>query len=178
MIGSIKGFVSLVKKVNSEIITTHCFLHCEVLIGKTLNSDLTQVLKEVIEMVNYIKAGPLKSRLFTKLCKEMEANYENLLLHTDARWLLRAKALSRVYELKEKMLAFFSLERQGEFCILLCNDSWKSKFAYLVVIFDHLNKTNSNMQGKNENLFIFSRQNENSTRKIESVVITNTGRKL
>ena len=44
MIGSIKGFVSLVKKVNSEIITTHCFLHREVLIGKTLNSDLTQVL--------------------------------------------------------------------------------------------------------------------------------------
>ena len=120
MIGSIKGFVSLVKKVNSEIITTHCFLHCEVLIGKTLNSDLTQVLKEVIEMVNYIKAGPLKSRLSTKLCKEMEANYENLLLHTEARWLLSGKALSRAYELKEKMLAFFSLERQGEFCILLC----------------------------------------------------------
>ena len=95
MIGSIKGFVSLVKKVNSEIITTHCFLHREVLIGKTLNSDLTQVLKEVIQMVNYIKARPLKSRLFTKLCKEMEANYENLLLHTEARWLSRGKALSR-----------------------------------------------------------------------------------
>ena len=119
MIGSIKRFVSLVKKVNSEIITTHCFLHREVLIGKTLNSDLTQVLKEVIEMVNYIKARPLKSRLFTKLCKEMEVNYENLLLHTEARWLSRGKALSRVYELKEEMLTFFSLERQGEFCNLL-----------------------------------------------------------
>ena len=50
------------------------------------------------------------------------------------------------------MLAFFSLERQGEFCNLLCDDSWKSKLAYLVDIFDLLNKTNSNMQGKNENL--------------------------
>ena len=36
--------------------------------------------------------------------------------------------------------------------ILLCDDSWKSKLAYLAHIFDHLNKTNSNMQGKNENL--------------------------
>ena len=152
MIWSIKGFVSLVKKVNSEIITTHYFLHREVLIGKTLNSDVTQVLKEFIEMVNYIKARPLKSRLFTKLCKEMEANYENLLLHTEAKWLSRGKALSRVFELKEEMLAFFSLERQGEFCNLLCDDSWKSKLAYLVDIFDHLNKTNSNIQGKNENL--------------------------
>ena len=59
MIGSIKGFVSLVKNIDSEIITTHCFLHREVLIGKTLNSDLTQVFKEVIEMVNYIKARHL-----------------------------------------------------------------------------------------------------------------------
>ena len=50
------------------------------------------------------------------------------------------------------MLAFFSLERQGEFCYLLCDDSWKSKLAYLVDIFDHLNKINSNMQSKNENL--------------------------
>ena len=65
------------------------------------------MLKEVIEMVNYIKARLLKSLLFTKLCKEMEANYENLLLHTEARWLSRGKVLSRVYELKEAMLAFF-----------------------------------------------------------------------
>ena len=115
MIGSIKGFVSLGKKVNSEIIATHCFLYHEVLIGKTLNPDLTRVLKEVIEMVNYIKARPLKSRLFAKLCKEMEANYENLLLHTEARWLSRGKASSRVYQLKKEMLAFFSLERQREF---------------------------------------------------------------
>ena len=61
------------------------------------------------------------------------------------------KALSRVYELKKEMLAFFSLEKQEEFYDLLYNDSWKSKLAYLVDIFDHLNKTNSSMQGKNEN---------------------------
>ena len=53
----------------------------------------------------------------------MEANYENHLLHTKARWLSRGKVLSRVYEWKEEMLAFFSLERQGEFCNLLCDDS-------------------------------------------------------
>ena len=82
----------------------------------------------------------------------MEANYENLLLPTEAKWLSRGKALSRVYELKEEMLAFFSFERQREFCNWLCDDSWKSKLAYLVDTFDHLNKINSNMQGMNKNL--------------------------
>ena len=75
------------------------------------------MLKEVIEMVNYIKARLLKSLLFTKLCKEMEANYENLLLHTEARWLSRGKALSRVYELKEEMLAFLVLKDKENFVI-------------------------------------------------------------
>ena len=87
MVESIKGFVSVVKMVNSAIISTHCLLHGEVLIGKTLNSDLKYVLKKVKEMVNYIKAKPFKSRLFAKISKEMEANYENLLLHIEARWL-------------------------------------------------------------------------------------------
>ena len=59
---------------------------------------------------------------------------------------------SQVYELKEEMLAFFSLERQREFCNSLCDDSWKSKLAYLVDTFDHLNNINSNMQGMNKNL--------------------------
>ena len=40
-------------------------------------------------MVNYIKARPLKSRLFAKICKEMETNYENLLLQTEAKSLSR-----------------------------------------------------------------------------------------
>ena len=48
------------------------------------------------------------------------------------------------------MLAFFSLEKQGEFYDLLCDDTWKSKLAYLVDIFDDLN---SSMLGKNKNLF-------------------------
>ena len=77
-----KDFVSLAKKVNSEIITKHCFLHREVLVGKTLDPHLKQMLKKVIKMINYIKARPLKSGLFAKVCKEMEASYENLLLHT------------------------------------------------------------------------------------------------
>ena len=68
MIGSIKEFVSLARRENPNIVTTHCFLHREVLVGKTLGSELKAVLDVVVKMVNYIKNKPFKSRLFAKLC--------------------------------------------------------------------------------------------------------------
>ena len=85
MIRSIKGFVSLARRENPDIITTHCFLHREVLVGKTLGSELKAVLDVVVKMVNYIKKKLLKFRLSPKLCQEMGANNANLLFHTEAR---------------------------------------------------------------------------------------------
>ena len=64
MVGSIKGFVSLVQKENPNVVQTHCFLHREVLVSKTIPDDLSQVLKQVVEMVNFIKMRPKKSRFF------------------------------------------------------------------------------------------------------------------
>ncbi|XP_068237170.1 zinc finger BED domain-containing protein 5-like [Palaemon carinicauda] len=48
MIGSIKGFVSLVKRENSSVITTHCFIHREALVAKTISNDLKSVLEKVV----------------------------------------------------------------------------------------------------------------------------------
>ena len=36
MIGSIKGFVSLVQRENPNVVQTHCFLHRKVLVLKTI----------------------------------------------------------------------------------------------------------------------------------------------
>ena len=150
------------KKENCSVITTHCFLHREALVAKTIGNDLKSVLEKVVKMVNFIKSRPLKTRLFAKLCEEVEAKHVNLLLHTEVRWLSRGKVLSRVYELKEEMLTFFTLEQQEEFCDLLADDTWSAKLSYLVDIFEHLNKVNSSMQGKSENIL-------SSTDKINSL---------
>ena len=99
MTGSVKGFVSLVKQKNPNLMTTHCFLHREALVAKTLNDELKLVLDQVVKMVNYIKSRPLKSRLFKQLCIAMESKHLCLILHTEVRWLSRGKVLSRVFEL-------------------------------------------------------------------------------
>ena len=68
MIGSLKGFVSLVKQKNPSVITTHCFLHCEALIGKKIGVEFKMVLDQAVKMVNYVRQRPLKSCIFAKLC--------------------------------------------------------------------------------------------------------------
>lgn len=57
--GSIKGFISLVKKINSKIIFTHCFLHREAIVEKSLVSDFQIILDQVVKVINFIKSRPL-----------------------------------------------------------------------------------------------------------------------
>lgn len=50
---------------------THCSLYRKVLALKALVGDLKTALKTVVKIVNYIKTGPLRARLFQKLCEEI-----------------------------------------------------------------------------------------------------------
>ncbi len=58
MIGSVQGFISRVKEKNSEVITTHCFLHREVLVSKSIGNNLKQVLDF------FLMRGSKYSRIF------------------------------------------------------------------------------------------------------------------
>ncbi len=67
MVGCVKGLTSFVKKENENIIITHCFLHREALMANTLGDKLKEDLHQVVEMVNFVKTRPVKSRLFEQL---------------------------------------------------------------------------------------------------------------
>ena len=64
------------------------------------------MIDKVIQMVNYIKSRPLKSRLFYQICEEMGARFKTPLLHTEVHWLSRGPMLCRVFELKDNALVF------------------------------------------------------------------------
>ena len=86
-----------------DIISTHCTIHRQVLIMKTVPDELNSVLGEVIRAANLIKANALNSRLFTELCKGSDSEHETLLLHTHARWLSKGKVLKRVFILHKEI---------------------------------------------------------------------------
>ena len=50
------------------------------------------------------------------------------------------------------MLQLFRKNMHNEFCDLIQNKIWCTKLAYLADIFEHLNKLNTSMQGKRENV--------------------------
>jgi hypothetical protein len=93
-------------KKNRNVITTQCFLHREVPVSKTIGEDLKIVLDVAVNMVNFIKQGPLKSRIFAKLYESVQKDHVTLLQHTEVRCLSREKVLSRVFGLREKLRLF------------------------------------------------------------------------
>jgi hypothetical protein len=92
------------QRKNPDVITTHCFLQRKVLVSKTIEEDLKQVLDVVVNMINFIKQRPLTSRMFAKLCENMQKDHVTLLQHTEIGWLSRGKVLTRVFELRKEPL--------------------------------------------------------------------------
>ncbi|PNF33765.1 hypothetical protein B7P43_G10211, partial [Cryptotermes secundus] len=129
MTGRVKGFVAKVRKVNPNMRCDHSLIHGEAIVAKSLPFSLKVVLDEVVKVVNLIKLRPLNSRLFSVLCQEMESEHTTPLLHTERR-LSRRKVLMRIFELNEKVRAFFTVEGQ-EYADLFADDEWVCKLTYL-----------------------------------------------
>ncbi len=108
MVGKYSGVVAHIKNKNSEIVGIHCFLHWHALAVKRMPPDLTEVLDDVTKIVNFIKARPLNSRIFSLLCEDMGKTHKALLLHTEVWWLSRGKVVARFYELHEEVYSLLS----------------------------------------------------------------------
>ena len=101
-------------------------------------STSCSVLNQSVKMINLIKSRPLNSRLFGILCQEMGSGHEQLLLHTEVRWLSRGRVLQRLYELRDEVKRFLT-EINSDLAKHLDDTMWLASLSYLVDIFDRLN---------------------------------------
>ncbi|XP_075472991.1 protein FAM200B [Ascaphus truei] len=151
MMGHKKGFRAKVLSIAPHVKFTHCMIHREALAAKKLEPEANEVLNDAIKIVNFIKARPLQSRLFSIFCNEMGSQYDSLLLHTEVRWLSRGKILRRVFEFKDELQLYLS-DHNPTLAAKFCNERWLQILCYLSDIFEKMNDLNSSLQGKNSNI--------------------------
>lgn len=92
----------------------------------------------------------------------MDSEYETLLFHNEVRWLSKGNMLARLFSLKEEVAMFLTEKKIDNLLKCICDYKFEIYLAYLVDIFEHLNKLNLQLQdsGNNKlegsaNIFIF-----------------------
>ena len=106
MLGQKSGFQAYVKDVATNATFVHCFIHRFALCTKVLPSGLLSCLNKIIKIVNFIKTSALNTRLFARLCQDVDSDQQCLLFHTEVRWLFRGNMTRRVFELRHELLTF------------------------------------------------------------------------
>ncbi len=124
--------------------------------------ELLSVLKDIVKIVNFIKARPLNSRIFRTICNKMGSEHETLLLHTKVCWLSHGKVLSRMFELICEVQVFF-VHNPFHLSSFLQDDTWLQKLAYLADTFSTLNELNLSLQGLSTTVF-------NTQDKVEALI--------
>lgn len=165
MSGKHKGLVARIQNVAPLVKWTHCCIHREALATRRMPSKFKQVLDEAVKIVNFIKARPLNSRLFSALCNEMGSDHEHLLLHSEIRWLSRGKVLTRLFELRDEVRLFL-INSKFELTHNLNDFIWLSTLAYLADIFNVLNTLNSSLQGTSVTVFSVQDKIEATIKKL------------
>ena len=100
------GFVSKVKSDDNEwtIIFTHCMIHRKALVATKISHDLNDVLCDAIKIIHFIKSQTLNSRLFWNFFKDMNSDYQILLLRPEVRWLSRGRRLYTLLQLTDEVV--------------------------------------------------------------------------
>ena len=108
MVGKHRGFIALMKKKPSGLISTQCVIRRQHLVAGNLSAELHNSLHIVIKCINKIKTHFLNDRLFRALCHDNEEDFERLLLHTTVRWLSKGACMTRFYSLYDSVIEFLS----------------------------------------------------------------------
>ena len=153
MLGHSSRFYAHVKKVSLVCTFMHCMIHREALASKTLGPDLTEVLRQVIKLVNTVKSSALNTRLFRRFCEQMDADHYNLLHHTEVRWLSKGNVLKRVFTLRNELRDFFVQQKKEDLVKFLYENV--VSLAYIVDIFSRLNELNLSLQGHDKTIINF-----------------------
>lgn len=152
MVGSTNGFVGHLRHhlrslgCDQTLFAHHCIIHQESLCAKTLKFQ--HVMDFVFKNVNFIRSRGLKHRQFQAFLEEMDADFGDVLYHTDVRWLSRGSVLKRFVALRNEIQTF--LQANGRDTSVMTDRHWRADLCFLTDITQHLNDLNQKLQGKDK----------------------------
>ncbi|XP_063075907.1 general transcription factor II-I repeat domain-containing protein 2A-like [Engraulis encrasicolus] len=153
MQGRHRGFAGLLRQSGVNCPILHCIVHQEALCAKTL--DFGHVMELVTKVTNLIRGGnrSLSHRRFITFLDEVDAEYGDLQLHTDIRWMSRGKCLERFFALRSEIPVFLensvSVDTSA-YCAQLKDTRFVCDMAFLTDISAHLNHLNTLLQGRDQ----------------------------
>ncbi|XP_029641134.1 general transcription factor II-I repeat domain-containing protein 2-like [Octopus sinensis] len=123
-----------------------CIIHQESLCTKLLG--FTDVMKNVVQCVNYIHAQGLNHWQFKAFLEELDLDYFDVVYFSAVRWLSRAAILKRFWNLR-KEIGLFMVNKQQD--VAYSNDAdWLNDIAFLTEITQQLSDLNVKLQGKSQ----------------------------
>ena len=114
MIQSVNGLVGLCKADQAfpAFWNFHCIIHREQLVSKSLKLD--NVMKTVMEIVDYIRTHALNHRQFKNLITELDQGLPgDLPLHCTVRWLSKSQVLFWFFQLLDAVKLLMEEKNQN-----------------------------------------------------------------
>ena len=150
MTGKERGLVARMKAIQPNLVAYHCIIHQSVLCSKLCN-QLAAVMSTVVKLVNFLRCNSsLQHRLFRSFLEEVSAEFGDLLLHNDVRWLSKGRVLERFWNLREEIADFLqslNTKKSAEFLTFIQDSDNVALLAFLVDIMGHMNTLNLSLQG-------------------------------
>ena len=138
------------KAVQPKLIAYHCIIHQSALCSR-LCDELGEVMSTTVKLVNFLRCNSsLQHRLFRSFLEEFSAEFGDLLLHNDVRWLSKGCVLERFWNLREDVAEFLQslkTKKAAEFLTFIQDSDKVALLAFLVDIMGHLNTLNLSLQG-------------------------------
>ena len=82
----------------------------------------------------------------------MGSDHQNLLFHSEVRWLSRGKFLKRLYEL-QKEVELFLIDKKSDLSHYFQDKKRVGRLGYLSAIFSYMNELNLKRQGTDTTIF-------------------------
>ena len=147
MTGRANGFTNKFQDAvgAQDVVVCQCIIHQDKLCTKVLT--FAEVMKNVVQCVNYIRVQGLNHRQFKVFLECLDCDYLDVVYFSAVRWLCRAATLKRLCNLRQEIRLFMESKHHN---VALCDENWLNDLAFITDVTQHLSEVNLKLQGKSQ----------------------------